>query len=115
LVVIAISLALMQGRAGAQERVKAIKMLAPRTGWALKGGRLYWTSSDGGSWNNITPPAPAMFESMSSVFFLDTSVGWVLFAGGGEEATFHFASTTDAGANWCELVSYAGDSAAAGS
>jgi len=100
LVLVAILLAGMQGRAGAQERVTAIKMLAPGTGWALKGGSLYWTSSNGASWTNITPPAPAMFESMSSVFFLDTRVGWVLFAGGGEEATFHLASTTDAGASW---------------
>jgi hypothetical protein len=100
LVLVAILLAGMQGRAGAQERVTAIKMLAPGTGWALKGGSLYWTSSNGASWTNITPPAPAMFESMSSVYFLDSRVGWVLFAGGGEEATFHLASTTDAGASW---------------
>jgi photosystem II stability/assembly factor-like uncharacterized protein len=100
LVLVATSLAVMQGRASAQERVTAVKMLAPGTGWALKGGSLYWTSTNGASWRNITPPAPAMFESMSSVFFLDTRVGWVLFAGGGEEATFHLASTTDAGANW---------------
>ena len=100
LLLVAISVAVMPGSANAQGRVRAIKMLAPGTGWALKGGRLYWTSRDGGSWNNITPPAPAMFQRMSSVFFLDTSVGWVLFAEGGEEATFHLASTTDAGANW---------------
>jgi photosystem II stability/assembly factor-like uncharacterized protein len=86
--------------ARAQERVAAIKMLAPGVGWAIKGSGLFWTSSNGAKWTDITPPAPSMAARMSSVFFLNTSVGWVLFARGGDDPLFDLASTTNAGASW---------------
>lgn len=90
------------GAAHAQDRVVSVKMLAPGVGWAIKGTRLFWTSSNGAQWNNITPTVPSMMAQMNSVFFLDRSTGWVLFSGGrGEKGPqFYLASTTNAGASW---------------
>jgi hypothetical protein len=75
-------------------------MLAPGVGWAIKGSGLFWTSNNGAQWTDITPRAPSIAAGMSSVFFLNTSVGWVLFARGGDDPLFDLASTTNAGASW---------------
>jgi hypothetical protein len=88
------------GAARAQERIVSVKMLAPGVGWAIKGTRLFWTSSNGAHWTDITPPAPSMVAHMTSIFFLNTSVGWVLFGRGGEDPLFDLASTTNGGASW---------------
>ena len=86
--------------ARAQERVVSVKMLAPGAGWAIKGTRLFWISSNGAHWTDITPPAPSMVAQMASIFFLNTTFGWVLFARGGEDPLFDLASTSNAGASW---------------
>src|SRR5579863_8564664 len=54
-------------------------MLSPSEGWALSGPRtkLWWTTDGGGQWRQITPSTQAN-ETILSVFFLDTQVGWAL-------------------------------------
>ncbi len=77
-----------------------IQMLTPHVGWAFLGGRLFWTTSAGGQWKDITPAA-ASPEVIASFCFLDTSTGWVLLAGAdGDNTRFDLASTTNAGESW---------------
>lgn len=108
-------------------RARSIKMLAPDVGWVTTSeeyggrGRLFWTSDGGTHWRDITPNPfdterqPAAFNSgnvqperITSVFFLDTHRGWVLFCCGQSDSTdaedavprFDLAMTTDSGATW---------------
>jgi photosystem II stability/assembly factor-like uncharacterized protein len=86
--------------ARAQERVAAIKMLAPGVGWAIKGSGLFWTSNNGAQWTDITPPIPPLGQ-LASVFFLDSNTGWALIAKPGDPLPeFELASTNNAGATW---------------
>lgn len=80
----------------------AMKLLVPDVGWTLQGGRLFWTTTNGASWKEITPHDPSSKE-IASVFFLDTSTGWVLFTvpdKSNNMSGFDLASTVDAGSNW---------------
>jgi photosystem II stability/assembly factor-like uncharacterized protein len=90
-----------------------MQRLTSDTGWALKDGRLFWTTDGGSHWRDITPSlssqsGPAQLPQdetawIASVFFLDTSRGWVLITQGREDvegAAFRVASTTDAGETW---------------
>ncbi|HEY6905767.1 MAG TPA: hypothetical protein VI216_15795, partial [Candidatus Acidoferrales bacterium] len=86
--------------ASASAQHRYIQLFTPQVGWALLGGRLFWTTDAGGRWKDITP-ATTSPEVVASVCFLDTSTGWVLLAGGdGDQARFDLASTTNAGENW---------------
>lgn len=74
------------------------QLMAPGVGWASSGGALYWTTDNGKQWKNITPPLHNY--GIVSVFFLDTSTGWVLGSTGGVPAEFEFAFTHDSGSSW---------------
>jgi hypothetical protein len=79
--------------------VTAMKQLAPGVGWALRGGRLYWTTDNGANWKDITPP----LEAIGGIFFLDAHTGWVTSAGKeptSDDLPLDIASTADAGATW---------------
>lgn len=94
----------------AQDR--SMQLLTPDVGWALTGGQLFWTTDGGDAWRDITPapasrshllPGQLPARAISSVFFLDTSTGWLLLAGGDEktdELWLDLAATADAGATW---------------
>jgi len=82
------------------------KLVAPGIGWALKdaevdNGYLWWTEDGGGHWQNITPHTQRI-ESIVSVYFRDSRVGWALLAGPrvGNTYQFDLASTTSAGSSW---------------
>ena len=83
------------------EQVQRMKLLTAQTGWVQVGQRLDWTTDGGAHWTDITPLTPAK-ESISSVFFLDISTGWVLLLSADKEdrAVFDLASTTNSGADW---------------
>ena len=75
-------------------------MLAPGVGY-LTYDQLYWTTDNGSHWANVTLPAPVKQEQVLSLFFLNTSTGWVLLGEAGDpEPTLDIASTNDAGASW---------------
>ena len=78
------------------QQVQSMKLLTPRVGWFATNGHLFWTASGGKEWKDITPNT-ASKETISSVFFLDTSTGWVLFVHGdkNDQAHFELASTAD--------------------
>jgi photosystem II stability/assembly factor-like uncharacterized protein/uncharacterized membrane protein len=78
-----------------------MKLITPEVGWAADGQRLFWTTNGGGEWSEITPRKPSAEEHIASVFFLDTSVGWVLLSRYAETGTrFDLVCTTDAGQSW---------------
>jgi photosystem II stability/assembly factor-like uncharacterized protein len=80
--------------------IMAMKLLTPSAGWAATGTQLFWTNDNGHTWKNVTP-STASQESIVTVFFLDTSTGWVLFSKYEEpEPRFDLASTADGGASW---------------
>jgi hypothetical protein len=83
--------------------VTDMKLMAPRVGWAERGGRLYWTKDNGASWKDITPPL-ARDESLSRIFFLDSSTGWITINHAGQDFSkqlqFDVASSSNAGATW---------------
>ena len=79
-------------------------MLSPSEGWALSGPetKVWWTTDGGGQWRQITPSTQVP-ETILSVFFLDTRVGWALLEdkdAGSDSAQFSLASTTSGGAKW---------------
>ena len=87
--------------ASAQD-IQSIKLLTANTGWAASDQRLFWTDDNGGNWKDITPRTPNS-PKIASVFFLDTSTGWVLLSHLTESddlPIFDLASTTNAGKDW---------------
>jgi photosystem II stability/assembly factor-like uncharacterized protein len=80
----------------------SMQLLAPNVGWALYGGRLYWTTDNGRKWKEITPH-DGTSRGISAVFFLNRATGWALFTRRNESndtVAFDLASTTDAGSSW---------------
>src|SRR5271165_3694281 len=77
------------------------QMFAPGVGYLTEPGKLFWTTDNGSHWANVTLPAPVKQEQVLSLFFLNTSTGWVLFGEAGDpEPNLDIASTNDAGASW---------------
>ena len=93
-------------RAQQEGRIESMKLLTPNVGWAATKQKLFWTTDGGARWSDITPKLDHKEQRVSSVFFLDSSTGWVLLSCSDgrdpltDDACFEFASTTNAGANW---------------
>jgi photosystem II stability/assembly factor-like uncharacterized protein len=87
--------------------LQTMKLLTSQVGWTATEDRLFWTTDGGENWKDITPHFVASTE-IASVFFLDISNGWVLFANTDDpnvdEPVFEVASTSDAGVNWSPMV-----------
>lgn len=85
-------------------QIKSMRLLTADVGWVATERTLFWTTNGGDSWKDITPKAGQGQgrEIIKSVFFLDSSSGWVLMAygGGNGNAQMEVARTSDAGANW---------------
>jgi photosystem II stability/assembly factor-like uncharacterized protein len=83
-----------------------MQLLSSDTGWALREGRLYWTTDNGAKWKEITPQT-ALQGGITAAFFLNTSAGWALITRGnkstGEVSGWDLASTTDSGATWSAI------------
>ena len=96
-VVAALALAIML-MLGNSAVAQGKQLMAPGVGWASSGGALYWTTDNGKEWKNITP---RIHGGIVSVFFLDSSTGWVLGSPLGEvPADFELAFTQDSGSSW---------------
>jgi photosystem II stability/assembly factor-like uncharacterized protein len=81
------------------EGVFAMKQLSPGVGWAKVGQRLFWTSDNGSSWNDITPPS-SQTQALYSPIFLDSLPGWVIVSVGLGNQLFKVARTDDGGGSW---------------
>jgi photosystem II stability/assembly factor-like uncharacterized protein len=82
--------------------IESMKLLTTDTGWAATRNKLFWTTDDGLRWRDITPKEAKVGTTISAVFFLDSSNGWVLLArgAGDEQPEFELATTGDAGTEW---------------
>lgn len=87
--------------------IESMKLLTPEVGWAATRSSLFWTTDNGEHWKDITPRAKTQ-RGIASVFFLDTSNGWVLLTHAGKEdpatgvsgTLFELASTDNSGGSW---------------
>lgn len=86
--------------------IESMKLLTPDVGWAATRSHLFWTTDNGAHWKDITPKLKHKRQTVSSVFFLDASTGWVLLSCSDDrdpitdDACFEFALTSDAGESW---------------
>jgi photosystem II stability/assembly factor-like uncharacterized protein len=86
-----------------QGSVQTMKLLTPQVGWAASSRQVFWTTDAGLNWNDITPPMASPTQEFASVFFLDSSSGWILRVEQDQatgEPHFDLASTASAGASW---------------
>ena len=71
--------------------IKDFKLLSSGTGWVSTGNRLLFTTDNGAHWKDISPPVPAPADPdgdrFSGVFFLDRSIGWLLYATATDDIT----------------------------
>jgi len=83
-------------------RIQSMKLLTPKVGWAATHNQVFWTRDSGRHWKDITPTLKA--TEITSVFFLNSSAGWVLLTRRNEATNdvsgFDLASTGNAGASW---------------
>jgi photosystem II stability/assembly factor-like uncharacterized protein len=83
-----------------------MKLLTSDVGWAATDKVLFWTTDGGAHWKDITPKLDHGGQTVSSVFFLDSSTGWVLLKCGdghdlaADSSCFDLASTYNAGESW---------------
>lgn len=106
-------------RAQTAGRIESMKLLTADTGWAATRNKLFWTTDGGANWKDITPKLDHQEQQVSSVFFLDSTTGWILMHCGDnlfpsndplalksdrdlrrDDTCFEFASTRDAGESW---------------
>ena len=79
--------------------VQDMKLVSPGSGWALTGHRLFWTSDNGQSWNDITPGDGQ--RPVSKAFFFDAKTGWAVLSGNDDtQSSITVASTRNGGATW---------------
>jgi photosystem II stability/assembly factor-like uncharacterized protein len=81
--------------------VQAFDLISEDEGWLLSGGRLYWTTSGGREWREITP-AGLERSSVQAVTFIDSRQGWMIGAQEGQDdsASYTLARTSDGGRTW---------------
>src|SRR5579863_1202282 len=58
-------------------RIESMKLLTPNVGWAATKQKLFWTTDGGAQWKDITPKLDHEEQQVSSVFFLDSTTGWI--------------------------------------
>lgn len=114
-----VSLIICLFAAASAEQVESMKLLTSESGWAATDKKLFWTSDGGSHWKDITPRLKREEQNVSSIFFLDSSAGWVLLHCGDslfrshdplvlksdrdlrrDDACFEVASTLDSGRSW---------------
>ncbi len=106
--ILGVILVALPSTARAQATPLGMKLITRNTGWALMPGGLFWTTDFGQDWRRITPPLKPAGTEMASVFFLNTSTGWVLLRTSHSTEPdvvfgdwgFELAYTDNAGASW---------------
>lgn len=82
---------------------QSAKQMTGDSGWISTWHDLFWTSTAGTGWANITPPQRNPDKVISAVFFLNASQGWVVLArhDDARDTTFFWIATTaDSGVSW---------------
>jgi len=105
-VLVLIALTLLGATAVAQERIESMKLLTPQIGWIATKSHLYWTTTNGAEWKDITPKLNHQWQAVSSVFFLNSSMGWVVLSCAdhaderADDICFEVAITNSSGETW---------------
>ena len=85
------------------QKVQAMHLVTQNTGWVAGRKNLMLTQDAGQHWTDITPPAKTV-GNIKSVFFLNTTEGWVASSFTGTtiqvSPSFAISRTSDAGATW---------------
>ncbi len=76
--------------------VQGMKLVSGQSGWVLAQNRLFWTTSLGAQWAEITPPGAG--ATVRGVSFNAAGHGWV--AETLSDGSFTLAATADRGAHW---------------
>lgn len=81
--------------------LRAFDLISATNGWALSGPQLYWTTTAGRTWTDITPPGHDQF-TIQATFFLDARHGWAILARSAAPDTVAYllARTSDTGRTW---------------
>jgi hypothetical protein len=80
-------------------QIQSFQLVAPKTGWLVAGNRLFFTTTLGSQWSEITPNTTA---TLSGVYFRPDGNGWVLESSvtPADATTLTLAHTADNGAHW---------------
>ena len=81
--------------------IQAMKLVGGQSGWLLANDRLFWTTSLGAKWTEVTPPKPPTGPDaqIHGVFFNAAGNGWVVWTSS-DQKSFTIAHTADQGAHW---------------
>ncbi len=95
--------AVAQGTAPAA--LQDFDLLSETDGWILTASQLYWTSSNGLDWKNITPALPPD-PTIYAVKFLNTDLGRILWSNSQPDGSLalQLESTSDQGGHWTNTI-----------
>ena len=81
--------------------MQAFDLISQDEGWLLAGQRLYWTSTGGQDWTEITP-AGLDRSAIQAVTFPDSHQGWMILTQDGQDGSvgYALARTSDGGQTW---------------
>lgn len=76
-------------------------LLSENVGWVLLNNQLYWTTSGGASWQNITP-ATSGVATFRAVFFSNPQQGWIVTTADDANGnpSYTLLRTADGGVTW---------------
>jgi photosystem II stability/assembly factor-like uncharacterized protein len=85
-------------------RLEDFDLTSASSGWILLGGRLFWTSDHGQTWEELGPALPAN-GTVRDVDFGDTEAGWVVWTEPNPDgsAAIHLEQTVDHGRTWTRV------------
>ncbi|MES2391732.1 MAG: glycoside hydrolase domain-containing protein, partial [Acidobacteriota bacterium] len=82
--------------------IQAFHLVSPTAGWLLADGRLFWTTSTGSQWSEITPPASANTHIVGAD--LRSNGHGIAVQASPDGSTVSIARTTDSGAHWASTT-----------
>jgi photosystem II stability/assembly factor-like uncharacterized protein len=84
--------------------IDAVQFVTAEQGWMVRGDNLYWTTTSGEHWDEVSPSLNEQ-AAIQRVFFLDPTYGWVVSSQPVADATtpvtpLTIHRTTDGGVTW---------------
>ncbi len=88
-----------------EQELQRFGLISPSEGWILFGSRLYWTSTTGDNWTDITPPLPAS-AIIHDVTFMDAGTGYILWSivDPSGNLIIQASRTSTTGAAWTDIL-----------
>lgn len=92
-------------KTGAKANIRDFQLLVGEQGWVLSEQKLWWTTTNGAAWLDITPSGVKKGSLLTKVYFLDAKSGWVVMTRPTSLGVqLAVAFTDDSGKNWQEVV-----------